>query len=558
MKSPNPLLLAAIFSVFFCLNSKSQKSPVKYTDYDHGYYFYCYQKWDSAFLMFNRYVNNPDDTLKKGEAYNYMGEIQSNIGDYYGAQQSLTGTINTLDPHNQQHREQIGYAYNLLGNASLNLKLYDDAISLYDKGMIFFKGKSYALEVMNGKATALQKKGNYTDAIAVYDSILAMKPANQLLVARTIDNRARTKWLSDPTYIALPEFQSALKIRIDSQDNPGLNAGYAHLSDYYAKLNPDSALWYANKMREKAKENQSPDDILEAVDKLIRLTGSSASKEQWYEEFKYLNDSLQLSRDTTRNRFALIRYDVQKNKADNLVLQRHITRQQLWMYGLIALALIIIFGLSIRYNKRRKRIKRESENAIRDSMFKTSQKVHDVVANGLYVIMNELEHGKTIEREPLINRIEGLYEKSRNISYEDVSSDNSSDYDSRIHELLNSFSNEQTKVIIVGNRQAFGNNITDSQKSELYLTLKEIMVNMKKHSHAKNVVVAFRQEANKAFISYKDDGVGFTPGFEFGNGLKSTVNRIKSLNGEINFEKNGKGGVSIEISFPLHFQSNET
>ncbi|MEI9956934.1 MAG: hypothetical protein WDM90_11675 [Ferruginibacter sp.] len=53
---------------------------------------------DSAFLVFNRYVNNPDDTLKKGEAYKYMGEIQWNIGDLYGAQQSLTSAIHILNP----------------------------------------------------------------------------------------------------------------------------------------------------------------------------------------------------------------------------------------------------------------------------------------------------------------------------------------------------------------------------------------------------------------------------------------------------------------------------
>ncbi len=551
MKSFNRFLLTACFFVMFAGTSKSQNGPDEYTEYDYGYYYYSYQKFDSAFLMFNRYVNKPGDTLKKGMAYNYMGEMQWNIGDLYGAQESLTGTIHTLNPQNENHRTDIGYAYNLLGNVSLNLKLYDEAIDFYNKAIIFLRGAAYVLEVMNGKATAFQKMGNYNDAIAIYDSILARKPADLRLVARIIDNRARTKWLSNPAYPALRELQAALKMRTDSQYSQGLNASYAHLSDYYAMSKPDSALWYAQKMYAKANENQSPDDMLEAIDKLIRFNSASNLKEYWYDEFKKLNDSIQLSRDTTRNRFALIRYDVQKSKADNLLLQQHITRQQALMYGLTAFAVAVIAALSFSYNKRRKRIKQESENAIRNSRLKTSQKVHDVVANGLYGIMNELEHGKTIGLEPLMSKIEGLYEKSRNISYEDILPGNNVDYDKQVHDLLTAFANQQTKIIIVGNQQIFWSKISEFQKQELELILHEIMVNMKKHSQAKNVVLHFKQEHNTAIINYKDDGIGSNADRKFGNGLNNTVSRIKSLNGAINFGKSDSGGLSIAINLPL-------
>jgi signal transduction histidine kinase len=247
----------------------------------------------------------------------------------------------------------------------------------------------------------------------------------------------------------------------------------------------------------------------------------------------------------------LIRYDFQKSKADNLVLQQHITEQRALMYGLMATAVIIIIGLYVWYTKRRKRQKLESENAIRESKLKTSKKVHDVVANGLYGIMNELEHKKTVDKEPLINKIEDLYEKSRNISYEDVSAFNNINYNVQVHDLLNAFSTDQTRVIVVGNQPAFWNSITNVQRNELQLILNEIMVNMKKHSQAKNVSVIFKQENNKAVITYKDDGIGFVPGLRYGNGLNNTVSRIKSMKGEVIFGKSEKEGASITISFPL-------
>ncbi|MEO7263261.1 MAG: hypothetical protein ABIW38_00040, partial [Ferruginibacter sp.] len=398
--SAKHLLSSFLFTLFVALSASAQEAKTIYSDYDRGYRYLYYQQLDSAYLMFNRYIINADDTLNKGRAYLFMGEMQWNIADLYGAQESLMGSIRTLDPAHKTHREFLGYTYNILGNVSLDLKQYDEAIRFYNKAMPFFTGTDYLPEVMNGKATALQKKGSYTSAIALYDSILAMQPAGKMLLARAIDNKAIAKWRADPRYPALPELQLALRIREDSQYVQGLNASYAHLSDYYLLSGRDSAKWYANKMLETAKQNKNADDMLRAIDKLVLLNNDATQKQHWHTTYKKINDSLQLYRDTTRNRFALIRYDVQKSKADNLVLKQHITRQRLIMAGLIALATLVITGLLTWYNKRRKRTQRENENAIRTARLKTSQKVHDVVANGLYGIMNELEHSDNIEREP--------------------------------------------------------------------------------------------------------------------------------------------------------------
>jgi signal transduction histidine kinase len=165
--------------------------------------------------------------------------------------------------------------------------------------------------------------------------------------------------------------------------------------------------------------------------------------------------------------------------------------------------------------------------------------------------MNELEHRKTIDKEPLMNRIEMLYEKSRNISYEDIPEGNHANYDTQVHALLTGFANEQTRVIVVGNQPTFWSRVTGPQKQELQLVLNELMVNMKKHSQAKNVAIVFKEENNTGLISYKDDGTGFRDGYEYGNGLNNTVSRIKSLNGAISFGKNEKAGASVTIRFPL-------
>jgi tetratricopeptide (TPR) repeat protein len=527
----------------------SKKQPAPKTDFELANHLYNAGKLDSAVFVYSRYVANANDIFKKGQAYRYMGEILADNGDLHGAEENFAAGIHTFDPSNNNYLPEIGYLYNDLGNVNLNLNHYDSALRYYDDALQVSGGSSFLPQIMNGKAMVLQKMKRYKEAIAIYDSIFLLNPSDPQIVARLIDNRARTKWLQENSYPALPEYWRALKIRTDSQ-YPDLNASYAHLSDYYERSNPDSALWYANHMLAKARANKSPDDVLEAMDKLIRLNDAAELK-TLYGQFKTLDDSLQFARDTTRNRFAMIRYDFQKSKADNLVLKDQNRTQRLWMYGLIFGAALSITGISLWYAKRRKRLRLASEKMIQNSKLKTSQKVHDVVANGLYRIMNELEHDKITEKELLITRIETLYEKSRDISYEEIAAGNNLSQDNPVHDLLTSFNNEQTKVFVIGNEQTFWSKLTAAQKNELQLILNEIMVNMKKHSQARNVVIEFKQEYNKGFITYKDDGTGFPPGMAFGNGLNNTVSRINSLNGEINFGKSEKEGASIAISFPL-------
>ena len=191
--------LVAIFSMICGFSSLAQNKQAAYTDYDRGYYYWYYDKWDSSFLLFNRYVNdNPGDSLKKASAYKFMGEIQWYFSDLYGAQENLSAAIKTLDPGNQQHHEELSYVYNDLGNISLDLHSYPEAINFYSNAINFAKGSGFIYEVINGKATALQKSQRYNEAIALYDSLLASGLTDQALLARLIDNRANTQVVTKP------------------------------------------------------------------------------------------------------------------------------------------------------------------------------------------------------------------------------------------------------------------------------------------------------------------------------------------------------------------------
>ncbi|HEV7330440.1 MAG TPA: ATP-binding protein [Flavisolibacter sp.] len=546
------LFYAAVASVFIIAgcSERDEAKPAKASrDFQAGQYYDYYQKKDSAFYYYNRVIQNATDSLEKATAYFKMGLWQLDAGDYYSAQESLLSSIKTLDKEDSTHYQNLSASYNTLANATLNLKDYESAIRNYHLALNFATERDSRLYVFNNLGVAYQKSGDYYKAIPILDSAAAQRTSDTSLKAMLLSNAVRTKWLADSNFSPLPGFFSALALRRLINDSLGMNASFAHLSDYYRKSRPDSALYYALKRLEIAENLADPNDRLEALNQLIKVAPPERTK-RYMEEYLRLNDSLATIRSRDRNQFALIRFDAERSKADNLLLEKHIARQNLIIGGIVLLAAAFILTLWILSRIKRKRLSMEAEKAIQKAKLQTSQKVHDVVANGLYRIMNELEHREIIERESLLDSVETLYEKSRNISYEDSDTEDSG-YRQHIHQLLASFTNFQTKIIVSDKQETFWNRLTTSQKRELELVLEEILVNMQKHSHATAVEVCFSQQGDRGYVAYNDNGVGFGPNHRVGNGLRSTVNRIKSINGEIRFAKSRKGGASVEINFPL-------
>lgn len=300
-------------------------------------------------------------------------------------------------------------------------------------------------------------------------------------------------------------------------------------------------------MYEVSKQINSPDDQLQALQKLIKFSPSQLTK-KYFEIYHNLSDSLQTARNAAKNQFALIRYETERHKADILKLQKENTDKKYQISVLIfGIFLLSATGL-IWYKRRKLRLEMETQNAIRESQLKTSKKVHDVVANGLYRIMSKLENQQS-EDHALIDEMEDLYEKSRDISYEQLEFTDKN-FNEKISGLLKSFATETTKVLIVGNTVELWKKVEPNIKYELEHILQELMVNMKKHSKATNVVIRFETHNNSVHINYTDNGIGIPKQTKFKNGLNNTGNRIKSIGGVINFNLGAEKGLKIQLSFP--------
>lgn len=544
-----------IFGIFACNKKHNTNTLIKDINYDKGESFFD-KNSDSAFYYFNKVVTNSKDSLKIAMSYNYMAVIQSDAGDYFGAQESLMRSLKFLDVEKDKDFKCLSSNYNELGLNSLTLKKYDLALDYYNKAVKYSKSSAFTSRILNNKALAYQKSKKYLKAIKIYNDIISNDNKNQKEYARILSNIARTKWLQNPNYNAAPDFLKALGIRKKEKDIWGQNASYSHLADYYTKKQPDSALIYANKMYQIAKEIKNPDDQLEALQKLIILSPPKETK-QYFETYKDLGDSLQTARNSAKNQFALVRYETEKNKADNLKLQKDNTEKNYQIIKqrilLISIFLLVVVGAIISvlwYKKRKQRLELQAQNTIRENQLKTSKKVHDVVANGLYRVMTEIENRDDLDRDNILDKLEVMYEKSRDISYDEVPS-TGENFHQEILDLLKSFATESTRVVYTGSTPDMWKEVSGEAKYEVQHILQELMVNMQKHSKASNVAVKFENLGNHINIRYTDDGVGISKELQFNNGLTNTGNRIKSINGTITFDTKSEKGFKVYISFPV-------
>ncbi len=521
---------------------------------DMAYEFHDKDMHDSAFFYFSKAKDvfiESNDSLNIANCYIAMAIIGKDNGDYFGAQELSLKALDYLDDRNEEHHPYLGSNYNALANATYNLKDYGKAIGFYEKALEFSTDTTIGVAIENNLAVTYQYLHRYNEAFAVYRRLLEMTKNNPREYARVTSNFAKAQWQKDSNFNAVPDFLKALHIRKHLGDRLGQNASFAHLADYYAKNQPDSALYYARQQHEVVRKLHNPDDQIKALHRLVVLSPTEESK-QYFDRYTYLTDSIQQARAAAKNQFALIRYEVEKNKADNLRLQKDNAEKTNRLIGLSIVFLFLCVGGVLWYKKRKQRLELEAQNRVKETQLHLSKKIHDVVANGLYRVMTEFEYKEEIDREGMLDKLDYMYNQSRDISH-DVEQQTITKiaYHEEIAALLKSFAHDNRRILIVGNDGEQWDTVGKRAKEEIKHVLQELMVNMRKHSQADQVLIRFEKVDRQLHIYYSDNGLGLPAEKTSGKGLSNTVSRMESLGGNITFVSEPGEGLRITASIPL-------
>jgi len=545
-----------IIFIYSCSDKTLKEKEITNPFYDKAFEYREKGNIDSSFLYFYKakdFFLQQKDSFGIAKSLVNLAIIQETKGDYFGSQETALSALHYFNTKDSLQNTYLSINYNTLGITASKLEDYRKAIKFNQLALKFANDLKNKNIYQNNLANNHRRIKNYNTAIRILDSLSEKTTADQSSsYSRIVDNLAFTKWLQNRNYNPIPEFQKALNIRLKEKDNWGLNSTYAHLSDYYTENQSDSALHYAKKMYDISKEIESPDDQIEALQKLISLENPENSK-QYFKVYQKLNDSLQTARNKAKNQFALIRYETEKNKADFLKAKAESTEKQskIIVRNIIVIALIIslIFGY-FYYRRRQKRLQQEKLFEVKNTELKYSKKVHDKVANRIYQIMSQVENTENIDKNSILFGLENVYEISRDISYDNKDINENQNFFEQLHDMLDSYSSDNVKIIYNGNNENLWEGISFQNKTEIYLVLQELMTNMKKHSQANIVFLKFTKENNDINISYTDNGIGMKNQSPK-NGLQNMENRINSINGKINFDTETNNLLKINISFPI-------
>ena len=543
-------------SLLYCADTsnKTKTTPSKNTNYNKGGYRDS-GNYDSAFIYYSFAKNDflkVNDTLGITKSLINMAIIQTDNGDFFGGIETSLEAEKFLKKNDSITNQLKSSNYNNLALANDELENFDNAQKYYNLALNTTQDNESKYIYYNNIGNTFLGLKNYQKARENYTKALQTK--DSISYARTLNNIGRSYFLENKNANVLPYFLNSLKIRESKNDLWGLNSSYATLADYYKEKDAQKSLFYANKMYEIARKINNPDDQLEALQKIIFLENPIKSKEL-FKKYDLLKDSVQIERNKAKNQFALIRYETEKNKIENEKLKTEKAEKEnkiLRQNFLLLLLSIGIVAFYFWYKRRKKLLQLEKENEIRNTELRYSKKVHDVVANGLYQTMVEIQNKEKIEKGNLIEQLENLYEKSIDISNEKTKEEVLLEYSEKLSAMLTSYSCEETQILIAGNSENIWKPLSEKKKKELFYILQELMVNMKKHSSANLVVLKFEKNQENIFIKYTDNGIGIQ-NFEkkSGSGIHNMEIRIATINGVINFEKNPKGGLIATINISI-------
>ena len=509
---------------------------------------------DSSFLYFHKAKDislQKKDSFGAAKCLTNLSIIQETKGDYFGSQETGLSALRYYNENDSLQHNYLSINYNALSLVSSKLKNYNKATVFFEKAIEYANDDSNKIIFENNLAINYKEQKKYPRAISIFKNLIKNKNTDSVIFvkSRIIDNLAFVRWLQNSRYNPLPKLKEALAIRLQENDLWGQNASYAHFSDYYHKKKSDSALIYAEKMYSTARKIQSPDDQIEALQKLIILENSQNSK-LFFKVYQNLLDSLQTARSKAKNQFALILYETEKNKADFLKSEAESTERQnqIIIRNIIVILLIVSFVIAALYYK--KRLKQEKIIEAKNTELKFSKKVHDRVANKIYQLMSQVENKEIIDRDALLFGLENAYETSRDISYDNQELNENQTFSAQLYKMLDAYSSNSVKIIFIGNTDKLWEGISFQNKTEVYLVLQELMTNMKKHSQANIVSLKFSREKSDINISYTDNGIGIKQ-YSPKNGLQNMENRINSIGGTIIFDTEINNLLKINISFPV-------
>lgn len=515
--------------------------------------------YNSAFYYFNkskiRFETSKDSA---NIVYNLlqMSNIQQINGDYYGSKETLTEAL----PLAKKDNNYLVAINNFFGIADKELSIYDDAVFYYTQAIKVAKDSLSIQSPLNNIAVVYIKEKKYDQAIAVLEAIVNKKlldnPKYVKNKSRVLDNLGFAYFKKGLKDKGLQLMNKSLELRKQADDGYGIIGSYIHLAAYFSESDREKSNEYALTAYQLATKFNSIDERLKALSFLVY----NHSDNKYAQKYIALNDSIISIRNNFKNKFAKIKYDSKKEKDENqklrlekaenlLSLQKAKYQKIVSFIGIIFLVTLLF--ILMRYYRNKSRV--EKIRTSYETETRIAKKIHDELANDVFqaIIFTQTQAlTKASSKESLLEKLDQIYTRVRGISRENNDINTGLNYSATVKEMLSTYNNETTNVIVNNIEKISWDTVDDIKKVTIYRVLQELMVNMKKHSNASIAVLKFAENQNKISINYVDNGKGCILNEIIKNGLQNMENRITAIKGTIIFDSEPENGFKVKISTP--------
>lgn len=491
------------------------------------------------------YLNLTGDLLQKGDTLRAidaqrMAAIASfKLGALNESEQEAVTALQWLDAlEASKEVKSSRYAglYNHLGILYRNKKHYEKALHYYSRALAHIASARDSISNLNNRGNVSMEMGDHKVAAQKFLQAieLSRRTGDTGRWARALNNLG-VLYLQQNNPQGAAHIREALQLRDQINDLEGRYSGNRHLA-LFALGEKDTALAqnHAVTTLNLARELNSASYMLESLSLLMAL-----KDDPLVARYKKLTDSINQAKQQEQNLYAAMRFDVEKEvlNTQRAELQLEKERNQKALILIIALLLLVLMVLVLVLILNR--IRRVKQEEVFKTESRISKKVHDELANEVYHVMVKMQADNKKD-EGMLDDLEHIYNKSRDISREYQVLDASVPFGETLTDLLSSYQSETIKILKRETGPIHWSRVSAVKKNAIYRVLQELMTNMKKHSRATLVAVSLSQNGRKVEILYSDNGKGTLLTKQ--NGLQNAENRIFTLNGTITFESQpGKG-----------------
>ncbi|GGE00498.1 tetratricopeptide repeat-containing sensor histidine kinase [Planktosalinus lacus] len=498
------------------------------------------------------YLKHKESHLISGDTLNAIDVMRMaaiagfKLGSYNESEQLAVEALELLQnseiEQSQRQARRVGL-YNHLGKIYREKELYSKALDYYNLALEEVDKVSDRITLLNNRANVFIELDRHQQATTDFQKAIQLgeQSGDTLRWARALNNLGVLK-VTNYNREGLRELQRALDLRIAIGETEGMYSSYRHLAlNALRESDTAAATRYANRSLELAEELNSATFLMESLSILTEL-----KKDPTVVRYKDLTDSLNSAQQEEQNLFAAMRFDVDKEilNTQRARAQMEKERSQKQLTQIIALLLLILLGLVIFIILNRVKLVKQRE--IYKTENRISKKVHDEVANEVYQVMVKMQLKEADSGNELLDNLESIYNRSRDISKEYSALNDALPFDEVITDLLAGYQSDGLTIVKRFSKNVDWSQISQHKKNALYRVLQELMTNMKKHSKATLVAVSMNQKGTKTELFYSDNGVGST--LKKQNGLQNVENRIFALNGSITFETAQGKGFKVKIS----------